>query len=142
MVGSFRGSTVAPPGAWRRGCLRGLVIEWASLRRAAIEEDWDLAQRHREGPGGKGFAHFRLTLTDGEVVERSLEDVLWGLIFEPLRQDPEAFAAVAVETGTIAWPNGADIDPDVLIWGGAAPLDSAARPPKHLRLASRGVVAR
>ena len=25
----------------------GLVVEWASSRRAAIEEDWDLAQHHR-----------------------------------------------------------------------------------------------
>lgn len=38
-----------------------------------------------------------------------------GGVFEALR-DPVAFAAVAVdhEAGTIVWPNGADIDPDVL----------------------------
>jgi hypothetical protein len=36
-------------------------------------------------------------------------------VFAALR-DPEFFAAVAVqpELGTIAWPNGADLDPDVL----------------------------
>ena len=36
-------------------------------------------------------------------------------VFEPLR-DPAYFAQVRVdnELGTIAWPNGADLDPDVL----------------------------
>ena len=36
-------------------------------------------------------------------------------VFEPL-SDPECFAQVRVdrELGTIAWPNGADLDPDVL----------------------------
>jgi hypothetical protein len=81
----------------------------------------------------------RLTLTDGEVVERSLEDVLWGPAFELVRRDPATFAALTVEAGTVAWPGGADIDPDVLIWGGAAPRDPAARPPKFLKLADRRV---
>ena len=36
-------------------------------------------------------------------------------IFEPLR-DPAYFAQVRVDAdlGTVAWPNGADLDPDVL----------------------------
>jgi hypothetical protein len=36
-------------------------------------------------------------------------------VFAPLR-DPKEFARLAVneETGTICWPNGADLDPDVL----------------------------
>lgn len=36
-------------------------------------------------------------------------------VFEPLR-DPAYFAQVRVdpELGTVAWPNGADLDPDVL----------------------------
>lgn len=36
-------------------------------------------------------------------------------VFEPLA-DPHEFAKVRVdpELGTIAWPNGADLDPDVL----------------------------
>ena len=36
-------------------------------------------------------------------------------VFEPL-EDPREFAKVRVdpEIGTIAWPNGADLDPDVL----------------------------
>jgi hypothetical protein len=36
-------------------------------------------------------------------------------VFEPLR-DPEYFAQVRVDAdlGTVVWPNGADLDPDVL----------------------------
>lgn len=36
-------------------------------------------------------------------------------VFEPLR-DPHYFAQVRVDPdlGTVAWPNGADLDPDVL----------------------------
>jgi len=37
-------------------------------------------------------------------------------VLEPLRDDPELFRPVRVdeELGTIVWPNGADMDPDVL----------------------------
>jgi hypothetical protein len=39
----------------------------------------------------------------------------WEGVFEPLR-DPARFAQVQVnvELGTVVWPGGADIDPDVL----------------------------
>jgi hypothetical protein len=84
--------------------------------------------------GGFGV---RLTLTDGRVVERSLDAVLWGPVFDLVRRDPATFAALTVEAGTVTWPGGADIDPDVLIWGGPAPSDPTARPPKFLRLAGR-----
>ena len=51
--------------------------------------------------------------------EHKLVDVqalLRGPIFLPVRQDPDYFRLVKVddELGTIVWPNGADIDPDVL----------------------------
>jgi hypothetical protein len=48
-----------------------------------------------------------------------LEPFLKGPVFERVRRDPDFFRAVAVdgETGTIAWPNGADIDPLVLRFG-------------------------
>lgn len=41
---------------------------------------------------------------------------LRGPIFEPIRQDRAMFEAVSVdeELGVLVWPNGADIDPDVL----------------------------
>ena len=61
----------------------------------------------------------RLSFTDGSEREIDLEPYLRGPIFEPLRRDPSLFAAVSVdpELRTIVWPNGADIDPDVLYLG-------------------------
>jgi Protein of unknown function (DUF2442) len=58
----------------------------------------------------------RLGFDDGTTREIDLEGELWGPVFEPLRQDPELFRQVRVdeELGTIVWPNGADMDPDVL----------------------------
>ena len=57
----------------------------------------------------------RLTFTDGLVREVDLSDDLWGPMAEPL-QDPEYFRQVRVdpELGTVVWPNGFDLDPDVL----------------------------
>jgi hypothetical protein len=31
------------------------------------------------------------------------------------------FSQVRVDYGTVVWPNGADLDPDMLIWGGPPP---------------------
>lgn len=58
----------------------------------------------------------RLGFTDGTERTVDLEPYLRGVIFEPLRADPMFFRSVQVdvELGTIVWPNGADIDPDVL----------------------------
>lgn len=63
----------------------------------------------------EGFA-LRLGFDDGTTREIDLEDELWGPVFDPLRQDPALFRQVRVdeELGTIVWPNGADMDPDVL----------------------------
>jgi hypothetical protein len=60
-----------------------------------------------------------LTFTNGSKKVVDLEKFLWGPIFEPIREDRELFQAVRVdeEAGTIVWPNGADIDPDVLYLG-------------------------
>lgn len=58
----------------------------------------------------------RLGFTDGTVRELDLSSFLWGPVFEPLKGDRELFLQVRVdpEAGTIVWPNGADLDPDVL----------------------------
>ena len=63
----------------------------------------------------EGFV-LRLAFDDGTVREIDLEAELWGPVFEPLRDDPQLFRQVRVdeELGTIVWPNGADLDPDVL----------------------------
>jgi hypothetical protein len=63
----------------------------------------------------------QLTLTDGRVVERDLEPLLAGPVFDGIRSDPAQFRALRVEGGTLTWPNGADLCPDVLIWGGLPP---------------------
>jgi hypothetical protein len=57
----------------------------------------------------------RLTFTDGLVREVDLSGDLWGPMAEPL-QDPTYFRQVSVDTelGTVVWPNGYDLDPDVL----------------------------
>lgn len=58
-----------------------------------------------------------IRFTDGSSREVNLAPYLRGPIFEPIRNDPALFGAMQVEEGTIAWPNGADIDPDVLYYG-------------------------
>jgi len=62
--------------------------------------------------------HARVTFSDGEAREINL----WPYVnhrgvFEPIRSDPAFFRAMTVENDTISWPNGADIDPDVLYLG-------------------------
>ncbi len=61
----------------------------------------------------------RLTFTDGSEKTVDLAPYLHGPMFEPLREDPDQFRSVTVdpELGTIVWPNGADMDPDVLYAG-------------------------
>lgn len=58
----------------------------------------------------------RLDFTDGTVGEVDLEPLIWGPVFESHRSDPEFFQQVYVDevSGTIAWPNETDLDPDVL----------------------------
>ena len=69
----------------------------------------------------------RIGFSDGTSRDVDLEPVLWGPMFEPLR-DPEEFRKVAVdrELRTIVWPNGADLDPDALHGDHAAGIDPAA----------------
>jgi len=58
----------------------------------------------------------RLGFTDGTHGDVDLAPYLNGPVFQPLVRDRRMFEAVAVdpELRTIVWPNGADMDPDVL----------------------------
>lgn len=62
-----------------------------------------------------GDFRMRITFNDGLVRELDLEPVLEGGVLATLR-DPVAFAGAFVDevAGTIAWPTGVDLDPDVL----------------------------
>jgi hypothetical protein len=58
-----------------------------------------------------------VTFTDGTERDIDLEKYLHGAAFEDIRRDPAIFREVFVGDGrTLAWPNGADIDPDVLYY--------------------------
>ncbi len=61
----------------------------------------------------------RLGLTGGATREVNLTTYLHGPIFEEIRHDSVVFRQVRVDPalGTLVWPNGADICPDVLILG-------------------------
>ncbi|MBP8130791.1 MAG: DUF2442 domain-containing protein [Candidatus Hydrogenedentes bacterium] len=58
-----------------------------------------------------------VTFENNSQREIDLEPYLHGPVFEPLRNDPALFRAVTVRGRTVAWENGADIDPDVLYYG-------------------------
>ncbi len=87
--------------------------------------------RIREAEPLEGFK-LRLKLTDGSTIEREVSRLLVGPVFEKIRKDPAFFAQVRVEGGTVVWPNGADLCPDVLIWGGPPPQEGQqpAHPPQ------------
>jgi len=68
----------------------------------------------------------RLILTDDRAIERDLRPLLTGPIFDVIRKDPSRFGEMRVDGGSLVWPNGADLCPDVLIWGGLPPTDAAS----------------
>ena len=59
----------------------------------------------------------RLTPTDGSVVERDVNKLLWGPAYERLRSDEGLFRRSRARNGTVTWPGGLDIAPETLIWG-------------------------
>lgn len=69
----------------------------------------------------------RVRFTDGLIRDIDLTPWLWGPMFAAIRDDDATFAAVRVDPqlGTLVWPNGADIDPDVL-HGDHPPADERA----------------
>jgi Protein of unknown function (DUF2442) len=58
---------------------------------------------------------FKVLVTFENETQREidLDQYLHGPIFESIRNNPSIFSAMRIEGGTIAWENGADIDPDV-----------------------------
>lgn len=78
-----------------------------------------------------GNLSLRLTFSDGLVRELDFDALLVGGLLEPLR-DPSLFGKVKVDeiAGTICWPNGVDLDPDVL-HGDHVP--ASGKPPSLLR---------
>jgi hypothetical protein len=68
-----------------------------------------------------GPSAVRVSFDDDTTKEIDLSDELWGEVFEPLR-DPDFFRQVTLneETGTIEWPNGADLAPSFLHEKGVA----------------------
>lgn len=75
----------------------------------------------------------RLTLSDGTIVERDVQDLLWGPVFERLRSDDALFRRVRAHAGTVAWPGDLDLAPETLIWDGPDPNDGSRRPEAFLR---------
>ena len=63
-----------------------------------------------------------LTFADGTRREVDIEPLLWGEVFEPMR-DWDTFAQVRVdpEIGTVVWPNGTDLAPEFLYYGEDTP---------------------
>lgn len=83
--------------------------------------------------------HLRVGFTDGTERDVDVESYLRGPVFEPVRRDRSVFEAVSVDPdlGAVVWPNGADIDPDVL-YGSFEPTWIEAGPSGAALLASRG----
>lgn len=65
-----------------------------------------------------GDRRVELSLTDGRQKVVDLDPLLHGPLFDPIRLSDELFGMVRVDpdVGTLVWPNGADICPDVLIY--------------------------
>ena len=58
----------------------------------------------------------RLQFSDGCARTVDLRPFLWGPVFERIADDDDFFRRVRVdeEIGTIVWPNGADLAPELL----------------------------
>jgi hypothetical protein len=72
----------------------------------------------------------RLRFADGVEKAIDLGPYLHGPVFADIRSDPAVFASLRVdaEAGTIVWPNGADLAPDVLYEGRrSARMEAEAR---------------
>jgi Protein of unknown function (DUF2442) len=70
-----------------------------------------------------GSRTVEVAFQDATVRTIDLAPLLWGPVFAEIASDNSAFSAVFVDEqlGTLAWPNGADLDPDVL-YGAEQPV--------------------
>jgi hypothetical protein len=108
------------------------VLEWLDQRRSELLENWELARGRRPLKSiappsievsmlhideARYLDQYRLRLwfDNGVIKDVDLAGELHGEVFEPLR-DRAVFRQVFVnaETGTIEWPNGADLAPEFL----------------------------
>jgi hypothetical protein len=78
----------------------------------------------------EGFS-LLLTFTDGSQKTIDVSKYFRGPIFQEMRDDVALFRSVYVDhdMGTIVWPNGADLDPDVL-YKGLTPASVEPKPVK------------
>lgn len=69
-----------------------------------------------------------VTFDDGARRERDLSPLLTGPVFDAIRSDPARFAEVGIDPdlGVLCWPNGVDIDAELLryddLWNEAVGL--------------------
>ncbi len=82
-----------------------------------------------------------VTFSDGTKRDIDLDPFIGsGPMFAPIRRDPGLFRQVYVdpETKTLTWPNGADIAPETLYYGGQPPwaVEEASSPRRSPRLRS------
>ncbi|HZQ06688.1 MAG TPA: DUF2442 domain-containing protein [Anaerolineae bacterium] len=64
-----------------------------------------------------------ITFTNGVERDVDLEPVIWGPVFEEIRNDPNYFRQVYVDpiSQTLTWPNEVDLDPESLYYGDEEP---------------------
>ena len=82
-----------------------------------------------------GPRRLRLAFNEGTHKTVDVSSLLEGPVFEPLR-DPTYFAQVQLDRvcGTVVWPNGADLDPDVLHGDRQSASNGDARVVREYRL--------
>jgi len=123
-----------------------LVAEWVTEHRDELAACWEkppaarspVRSSHCSRSEAMDITHVevlhdhvvRLRFADGVEKSIDLEPYLHGPVFAEIRHDPAVFASVRVDAdaGTIVWPNGADLAPDVLYEGRrSARMESEAR---------------
>src|SRR6266700_1002901 len=107
------------PRCWLGICRIGFWV-WSWSGRRCIARNWKtigiaLARGRRSRPFGRWSEVMLKDIVEGRPLGGYRLYLRFEGVFAPLK-DPATFAQVRVhpEVGTIVWPNGADLDPDVL----------------------------